>query len=270
MRKISSAIFLVTLFVFANCKNNAGETAEEDQKNKFYQSIINLGNGFIDVFSSLVGSIAEALGTKANPKKSDVKTYFDSIAKKLEETLQSLEKLNKENEEASEATVESAVGKTIEWLKEMIGAAKKGGEKNDGGGDIGNVAANGNGAKGDEGSVKAIASGMKGIVDAAKKAGVDLKAAAVNGGGNEDVGKLFATDGGGANADAAAVNNAVKAVSGVSGDQILNAIVTSDDGNGANAGNATNPIDAAIGANGNNDQAFDNMNNMTLSLNELL
>nr|WP_234926237.1 variable large family protein [Borreliella valaisiana] len=143
----------------------------------------------------------------------------------------------------------------------MIGAAKKGGEKNDGGGDIGNVAeAGSNGAKGDEGSVKAIASGMKGIVDAAKKAGVDLKADAVNGGGNEDAGKLFATDGGGANANAAAVNKAAKAVSGVSGDQILNAIVTSGNGgNGANAQAATNPIDAAIGAAGDNGQAFDGM-----------
>ncbi|WP_438938882.1 variable large family protein, partial [Borreliella valaisiana] len=72
---------------------------------------------------------------------------------------------------------------------------------------------------------------------------------------------MFATDGGGANANAAAVNKAAKAVSGVSGDQILNAIVTSDDGNGANAGAATNPIDAAIGAAGGNNQAFSgNMN----------
>ncbi|WP_210376983.1 variable large family protein, partial [Borreliella valaisiana] len=72
-----------------------------------------------------------------------------------------------------------------------------------------------------------IASGMKGIVEAAKKAGVDLKAAAAGGNGNADAGKLFATGGNGDAADADAVNNAVKAVSGVSGDQILNAIVTS-------------------------------------------
>ncbi|WP_210361862.1 variable large family protein, partial [Borreliella valaisiana] len=77
-------------------------------------------------------------------------------------------------------------------------------------------------------SVKAIASGMKGIVEAAKKAGVELKAAAVAGGDNKDAGKLFATNGGGhAHANTAAINNAAKAVSGVSGDQILNAIVTS-------------------------------------------
>ncbi len=141
----------------------------------------------------------------------------------------------------------------------MIEAAKKG-EKSDGGGEnIGNVAdaGGGNGAKGNEESVKAIASGMKGIVEAAKKAGVKLEAAA-GGNGNADAGKLFATAGH-ANADAAAVNKAAKAVSGVSGDQILNAIVTSGDGNGANAGNATNPIDAAIGNDGGDNQAFGRM-----------
>uniref|UniRef100_UPI001AED5B30 variable large family protein n=2 Tax=Borreliella garinii TaxID=29519 RepID=UPI001AED5B30 len=223
MRKISSAIFLVTLFVFANCKNNAGETAEEDQTNKFYQSVINLGNGFIDVFSSFVGSIADALGLKANPKKSDVKTYFDGIAKKLEETLQSLEKLTKENGETSGDAVESAVGKTVEWLKEMIEAAKKTGEKNGGAGndDIGNVAdAGGNGAKGNAESVKAIASGMKGIVDAAKKAGVELKGEGAAGTTNADAGKLF-NAGGNDNANAAAVGKAASAVSKVSGKQIL-------------------------------------------------
>uniref|UniRef100_UPI001AEE9EB2 variable large family protein n=1 Tax=Borreliella valaisiana TaxID=62088 RepID=UPI001AEE9EB2 len=62
------------------------------------------------------------------------------------------------------------------------------------------------------------------MIDAAKKAGVELKAVAD--GNNTDAGKLF-NAGGNDGANAAAVNNAVKAVSGVSGDQILNAIVTS-------------------------------------------
>ncbi|WP_210371046.1 variable large family protein, partial [Borreliella garinii] len=67
----------------------------------------------------------------------------------------------------------------------------------------------------------------------------------------------FATTGNGAHADAAAINNAAKAVSGVSGDQILNAIVTSDsNGNGAIARAATNPIDAAIGDAGNDNHGF--------------
>ncbi|WP_210361815.1 variable large family protein, partial [Borreliella valaisiana] len=66
------------------------------------------------------------------------------------------------------------------------------------------------------------------MIEAAKKAGVELEAAAGGNGNNTDAGKLF-NAGGHADANAAAVNNAVKAVSGVSGDQILNAIVTSGD-----------------------------------------
>ncbi|WP_210369780.1 variable large family protein, partial [Borreliella garinii] len=119
--------------------------------------------------------------------------------------------------------VESAVGKTVEWLKEMIEAAKKTGEKTGGAGndDIGNVAnAGGNGAQGDAESVKAIASGMKGIVDAAKKAGVELKGEGEGGTGNKDVGKLFNVGGrNGANDEA--VGKAASAVSKVSGKQIL-------------------------------------------------
>ncbi|WP_210381210.1 variable large family protein, partial [Borreliella valaisiana] len=119
------------------------------------------------------------------------------------------------------------------------------------------------GSKADDESVKGIASGMKTIVEVAEKVeGVKFEPEAAvdaaDGDGNKDAGKLF-NAGGNDGANAAAVNNAVKAVSGVSGDQILNAIVTSDDGNGANAGAATNPIDAAIGAAGGNNQAFDKM-----------
>ncbi|WP_210378702.1 variable large family protein, partial [Borreliella garinii] len=111
--------------------------------------------------------------------------------------------------------------KTVEWLKEMIEAAKKTGEKNGGAGDdIGNVTAGQQGAKGNAESVKAIASGMKGIVDAAKKAGVELKGEVEGAAGNKDVGKLFNAGGhGDANADA--VGKAASAVSKVSGKQIL-------------------------------------------------
>ncbi|WP_210379695.1 variable large family protein, partial [Borreliella garinii] len=74
----------------------------------------------------------------------------------------------------------------------------------------------------------------KGIVEAAKKAGVELKpeAAAAGGDSNKEAGKLFASgananDGAGAIAGDAqkAAAAAGKAVSAVSGDQILKAIV---------------------------------------------
>ncbi len=87
MKKISSAMLLGAILIFVNCKSNAGESAgKDDPTSKFYQAVIQLGNGFLDVFTSFGGLVADALGFKADPKKSEVKTYFDSLAKKLEET----------------------------------------------------------------------------------------------------------------------------------------------------------------------------------------
>ncbi|WP_210379700.1 variable large family protein, partial [Borreliella garinii] len=69
------------------------------------------------------------------------------------------------------------------------------------------------------------------IVEAAKKAGVELKpeaGAAAGGGSNKEAGKLFASGANGAGADADAQKAAAaagKAISAVSGDQILKAIV---------------------------------------------
>ncbi|WP_272873923.1 variable large family protein, partial [Borreliella burgdorferi] len=67
---------------------------------------------------------------------------------------------------------------------------------------------------------------MKAIVDAAKKAGVELKATDVDGADDGDAGRLFA-NGAAVDADAAqgAAEKAGEAVSAVSGDQILKAIV---------------------------------------------
>ncbi|WP_210360710.1 variable large family protein, partial [Borreliella valaisiana] len=125
---------------------------------------------------------------------------------------------------------------------------------------VGNVVEANGGSIADDKSVKGIASGMKAIVEVAEKVeGVKFEpekaVEAADNADNKDAGKLFATNGRD-NANAAAVDKAAKAVSGVSGDQILNAIVTSGDGNGKNAQEATNPIDAAIGAAGDNGQAF--------------
>ncbi|WP_236845573.1 variable large family protein, partial [Borreliella garinii] len=90
---------------------------------------------------------------------------------------------------------------------------------------------------------------MKGIVEAAKKGGVELPAAAAAGAGNADAGKIFAGTAGGSQAAAADAGKAADAVSKVSGEQILSAIIKDAGGNveGAAAGNAGNPIAAAIG-----------------------
>ncbi|PRR53181.1 hypothetical protein CV661_05410 [Borreliella burgdorferi] len=253
MKKISSTIFLLTLLVFVNCKNNAGEAAAaDDPTNKLYQSIIKLGNGFLDVFTSFGGLVADALGFKADPKKSEVKDYFSSIANKLEETVTNLTKLPKENSSSggetgkdgttndTKSAVESAVGTVSGWIKEMAEAAKKAADAaKDGGNDlIGKVVKKdkADGKTADAGSVNGIADGIKGIVEAAKKSGVDgLKdVQAVSKEDNKDAGKLFTgkKDDTGAG-EAADAEKAAAAVSGVSGEQILKAIVeAAGDGGG--------------------------------------
>ncbi|WP_269843549.1 variable large family protein [Borreliella burgdorferi] len=270
MKKLSSAILLVTLLVFINCKSNAGETIGKDDKedslNIFYQSLIKLGNGFIDVFNAFSGLVADTF-FKADPKKSDVKSYFTSLCEKLKSTKEKLGNLSNGNEKGANGNekgdgadsksgdaVGSVVGEVSKWLEEMIKAAEEaiGGAATDGT-KIGESAANG--AAADADSVKNIAKGMKGIVDAAgtaagKKDGV-LKDVKDAGAGDAEAGKLFGAGAGGDAADADAVKKAAEAVSSVSGEQILKAIVDAagKEGEqvGAAPGAAKNPIAAAIG-----------------------
>ncbi len=266
MKKISSAIFLVAFFAFINCKSNVGEASkEEDPTSAFYQSVIKLGNGFLDVFTSFGGLVADAFGLKADPKKSEIKDFFTSIATKLEGTIDKLSKLpkengNSENKSGKEGDLDNtnndiakAINGTIETLKKMIEAAKKIAEATDGSGEvkIGEVgAANHQGAAANQASVNGIADGMKEIVVAGGKDA--LKAAGAGGGAdNKEAGKLFGgTDGAGGGASDNDIGKAAAAVNAVSGEQILKAIVDAaggDNKDGAAANAANNPIAAAIG-----------------------
>ncbi|WP_417903276.1 variable large family protein [Borreliella burgdorferi] len=294
MRKISSAILLSAFLVFISCKNNVGEAETKDDKkdsvSMFYQSLVRLGNGFIDVFNAFSGLVADAFFT-ADPKKSEVKTYFDSISKKLKSTKEKLESLSnkKENSNADSAdagsadagakdgkkgdAVTSVVQEVNKWLEEMMKAAEKAAAAGDtGNSKIGDVANGAAGTKADDASVKGIALGIKGIVDAAGKASGEDGGGALKGvkeatgNSNGDAGKLFDTQGGGGQADAADVGKASDAVSAVSGKQIIKAIVDAagkGDGDhaGAAAGAAKNPIAAAIGQANQAGAAFNNNNN---------
>ncbi|WP_459076010.1 variable large family protein [Borreliella garinii] len=271
MKKISSAILLATFFVFTNCKNNVEKAADSnDSANDFYQSVIKLGNGFLDVFTSFGGLIADAFGLKADPKKSEVKDYFNTVAKKLEETVSSLSKLPKDNKDggggdkkgaaAADAdvgsSIEKAIGEISKQLSEMVKAAKGIAGAADAEDKIGDVGSEANkGAGGDQNSVNGIANGMKAIVDAAGGVEKVLKdVGAADSGDNNDAGKLFAGSNGNDGAGAADVGKAVAAVNAVSGEQILKAIVEAAGGGdkvGAAANAAKNPIAAAIGTNGN-------------------
>ncbi len=276
MKKISSAILLATFFVFTNCKNNVEKAADSnDSANDFYQSVIKLGNGFLDVFTSFGGLIADAFGLKADPKKSEVKDYFNTVAKKLEETVSSLSKLPKDNKDGGAekvlkgvgeagagagadvgSSIEKAIGEISKQLSEMVKAAKGIAGAADGAEKIGDVGgANHQGAGGEQDSVNGIADGMKAIVDAAGGVEKVLKGVGEAGAGaaNNDAGKLFAGSDGDAGAAEADVGKAVAAVNAVSGEQILKAIVDAAGGadkGGAAANTAKNPIAAAIGTNG--------------------
>ncbi len=162
---------------------------------------------------------------------------------------------NTNDDAGGNGKVKAAV-KTSEWIKEMKKAVDDTAKAGDGSDEsIANVAAggdgvgDGNGAKADAGSVTGIAKGMKAIVEAAKKAGVELKAADVAGGAGSDAGKLFANGGAGNDAQAqGAAEKAGEAVSAVSGDQILKAIVdAAGSTEGKRANEATNAVEAAIG-----------------------
>ncbi len=158
--------------------------------------------------------------------------------------------------------VKAAV-KTSGWIKEMHKAVEDTAKAGTGGSDLianvaaGGNAANGNGAKADAGSVTGIAKGMKAIVEAAKKAGVELKAADAAGDDGNAAGKLFASGNNARAADAGneaeeAAEKAGEAVSAVSGDQILKAIVdAAGSTEGKRANTATNAVEAAIGGDNN-------------------
>ncbi|WP_458320718.1 variable large family protein, partial [Borreliella burgdorferi] len=205
MKKISSAILLTTFFVFINCKSQVAD--KDDPTNKFYQSVIQLGNGFLDVFTSFGGLVAEAFGFKSDPKKSDVKTYFTTVAAKLEKTKTDLNSLPKEKSDISSTTgkpdstgsvgtaVEGAIKEVSELLDKLVTAVKTAEGASSGTAAIGEVVDNA--AKvADKDSVTGIAKGIKEIVEAAGGS-EKLKAVAAAKGGNEKAGKLFGKAGAG-------------------------------------------------------------------------
>nr|ADJ40012.1 vls6 [synthetic construct] len=235
---------------------------KDDPTNKFYQSVIQLGNGFLDVFTSFGGLVAEAFGFKSDPKKSDVKTYFTTVAAKLEKTKTDLNSLPKEKSDISSTTgkpdstgsvgtaVEGAIKGASELLDKLVKAVKTAEGASSGTAAIGEVVDNAAKAA-DKDSVTGIAKGIKEIVEAAGGS-EKLKVAAAKGENNKGAGKLFGKAGANAHGDSEAASKAAGAVSAVSGEQILSAIVkaageAAGDQEGKKPEEAKNPIAAAIG-----------------------
>ncbi|WP_419261317.1 variable large family protein, partial [Borreliella afzelii] len=195
---ISSAIFLATFLVFINCKSNVGSANNPDSidsTSKFYQSVIALGNGFLDVFKSFGELVAETIGFKADPKKSEVKNYFTSMITKLEATKKGLVDLSKGNGEEGKGDAKGAVKSAAESAAELIGklitAAKEVADAATGTEAVGTVVKADAAGVADKNSVKGIAKGIKAIVEAAGAAEKLAAAATAAKEGNKDAGKLF-------------------------------------------------------------------------------
>ncbi|AFI32072.1 Vlp protein, gamma subfamily (plasmid) [Borrelia crocidurae str. Achema] len=244
---------------------------EEKSKNKFLQSLVNVSNEFLNVFTSFGEMVGSVLGLNVNSKKSDVGNYF----KKVQDTVQGIKDgLNKivsdmkgegnPNAEATEIAVktlvESKLDKIIEGAK--IASEAIGIESNDFIGNVATVGANAGGAKGE---VENLIKGIKDIVDVLLKgvgnadAGDDKKAedgSTVRGATAGESGKLFGNTGIGVIANDAkkAATDVTKAIGAVTGADILKAMIQ-DGGDSAKlatnvptsaVNNITKPKDAVI------------------------
>ncbi|ETZ17123.1 Variable outer membrane protein [Borrelia duttonii CR2A] len=66
--------------------NSGGVGGGDEGKNKFLQSLVNVSNEFINVFTSFGDMVGSVLGLNVDSKKSDVGNYF----KKVQGTVQGI------------------------------------------------------------------------------------------------------------------------------------------------------------------------------------
>nr|WP_206742076.1 variable large family protein [Borrelia coriaceae] len=262
-----------TLFIslFLSC-NNSGEELEKLQKqNTFLSSLANLGNDFLNIFTSFGEMTGTVLGFNKDTKKSDVGKYFKNIEDNLTTTKTKLEKLvadMKDQGNPNAAATETAINKLVkETLDRIIEGAKTASEAigPDAKDLIGNVAAVNTEKKGSAGDISKLdklVDGIKNIVEVvlgnlgSPDAGDKSKASdsASNRNGTDGALKLFDGSSNGANTEAKeAANDASKAVGAITGADILKAmIVTSGDAiklakiNGTTVSGINNYQDAII------------------------
>ncbi|ACH94216.1 variable large family protein [Borrelia duttonii] len=256
---------MVMMVVMMGC-NSGGVLEAEQGKNKYLQSLVNVSEEFLNVFTSFGEMVGSVLGLNVDSKKSDVGKYFKTVQETVKGTKEKLEKIvaeMKEEKNPNAEAIETAVKKLVtETLDKIIEGAKTASEAVGIEGDdlLGNVGANN--AAGVVGDVDKLIKGIKSIVDVVLKgvgnaeAGNDKKAedgstartAAAAGDG--EAGKLFAAAAGNADNSKKVSADASKAVGAVTGADILQSIVKADKAatlaksNDGNAGAA--PKDAEV------------------------
>ncbi|WP_268827268.1 variable large family protein [Borreliella garinii] len=202
MKKISSAIFPIVFLVFINCKSDTRKAINSIQTPKFTSF-----DGLIDGFPSL----------NPNPKKSEVKNYFNSMAKTLnkakdkfaklisEESVKTTEGKNTNTAKKDNSTVnpvDDEISKINDMIGKMINAANTIVETvaetaTEAMGEVVEVKSSGNvETKADVKSVVEIAKGIKKIVEAADiadelKAEGDKATKSSIDSNNKEAGKMF-------------------------------------------------------------------------------
>ncbi|AFI31665.1 hypothetical protein Q7M_1403, partial (plasmid) [Borrelia crocidurae str. Achema] len=171
------------------------------------QSLVNVSNEFLNVFTSFGEMVGSVLGLKADSKKSDVGNYFKTVQGTVEGVKTGLNKIvseMKKEKNSNLAATETAVKTLVESkLDKIIGGAKEASEAiGDAGDPIGNIAA-ANNAGGTAGDIDSLVKGIKEIVEVVLKgvgkadAGDDKKASdgkTARTGVDGEAGKLFGVD----------------------------------------------------------------------------
>ncbi|WP_231439853.1 variable large family protein, partial [Borrelia duttonii] len=162
-------MIMMMMVVVMGC--NSGVVEAEQGKNKFLQSLVNVSNEFLNVFTSFGDMVGSVLGLNVNSKKSDVGKYFKTVQGTVEGVKTGLNKIvsemKKEKNPNSETTatavktlVENTLDKIIEGAK--VASEAIGTEDHD---LIGNIASAGAAAAGAKGETEKLIKGIKNIVD---------------------------------------------------------------------------------------------------------
>ncbi|AHH11375.1 variable large family protein (plasmid) [Borrelia coriaceae] len=232
-----------TLFIslFLSCNNSGEELEKLKNQNNFLSSLANLGNDFLDIFTSFGNSLGGVLGFNTETKKSDVANYFKKVHDTVEETRKKLVKIvedvEKEKNPNADAVKKEVEKLVIEKLSKIIEGASEALKSADASEPIGNIST-ASGAQNNKvvvGDIDSLVKGIKSIVDVVlqgkgnPKAGDDNKSeTGTTRSNNGGAIKLFAKDNSGdseANTKKLATD-AAKAVGAVTGADILQAMIT--------------------------------------------
>ncbi|WP_418885175.1 variable large family protein [Borreliella carolinensis] len=259
MKKITSLVFIMLLFVLITCKNTV---SDEVIKNKLLNSIETLGKEFSDAFIPF--PFGGSLGAAAiDLKKSEVRNYFETISKEFKKIQEGFKKISFDFAEYDGASnIVRHKGESIDRdLMDFINGANEAAKAADIGSDlVGEVVIGINPKITDLSSVKGFVKGIWTILDTAAGFGINKKIFSNYNGVNAkhrlvgnvgNIGKLFFKKTSNNDNDGSAASKAKDLVNSVSGEEILLAIkrngLDAERQQGKTPNIASTPIEAAIG-----------------------